>query len=110
MNTAILAPSILSADFSRLGEEIDTVLAAGADWLHIDIMDNHFVPNLTMGPQVVASIRNYGINVPLDIHLMIDPVQHMIAPFAQAGAHYISFHVHKFFTRLTHIMLPHIIR
>ena len=92
MTSCIIAPSIISADFTRLGEEIDAVVAAGADWIHVDIMDNHFVPNLTMGPQVVTSIRNYGINVPLDVHLMIQPVEAMIAPFAQAGADYISFH------------------
>lgn len=92
MTTCIIAPSIISADFARLGEEIDAVVTAGADWIHIDVMDNHFVPNLTMGPQVVASIRNYGINVPLDVHLMLEPVETMIAPFAQAGADYISFH------------------
>lgn len=93
MNISIIAPSIISADFARLGEEIDAVLTAGADWIHVDIMDNHFVPNLTMGPQVVTSIRNYGINVPLDVHLMLKPVDSMLAPFAQAGADYISFHV-----------------
>ncbi len=93
MNTPIIAPSIISADFTRLGEEIDAVFTAGADWLHIDIMDNHFVPNLTLGPQVVKSIRNYDIGLPLDVHLMIEPVDNMIAPFAHAGAHHISFHV-----------------
>ena len=92
MNT-IIAPSILAADFARLGEEANAVLVAGADWLHIDVMDNHFVPNLTMGPQVVAALRRYGISAPIDVHLMISPVAEMIAPFAKAGADIITFHV-----------------
>jgi ribulose-phosphate 3-epimerase len=89
----VIAPSILAADFARLGEEIDKVIAAGADWIHVDVMDNHFVPNLTMGPQIVKSIVDYGVNVPLDVHLMIKPVEDMIKPFAEAGADYITFHV-----------------
>lgn len=89
----IIAPSILAADFSRLGEEIDHVISAGADWIHIDVMDNHFVPNLSMGPQILKSLTKHGIHVPIDVHLMISPVADMIQPFAQAGADYISFHV-----------------
>ena len=90
---SIIAPSILAADFARLGEDITNVIQAGADWVHVDVMDNHFVPNLTMGPQVVKAIRNYGITAPIDVHLMITPVAKMIEPFAKAGADYITFHV-----------------
>lgn len=93
MQPMIIAPSILAANFACLGNEIEQVLQAGANWIHVDIMDNHFVPNLTMGPQVVKSIRNYGITAPLDVHLMIEPVANMITPFAKAGADYITFHV-----------------
>ena len=88
----IIAPSILSADFARLGEEVDSVLSAGADWIHFDVMDNHYVPNLTIGPMVCDSLRNYGITVPIDVHLMVKPVDSLIEDFAKAGATYISFH------------------
>ena len=88
----IIAPSILSADFARLGEEVDSVLSVGADWIHFDVMDNHYVPNLTIGPMVCDSLRNYGITVPIDVHLMVKPVDSLIEDFAKAGATYISFH------------------
>ena len=88
----IIAPSILSADFARLGEEVDAVLSAGADWIHFDVMDNHYVPNLTIGPMVCNSLRSYGITVPIDVHLMVKPVDSLIEDFAKAGATYISFH------------------
>ncbi len=88
----IIAPSILSADFARLGEEVDAVLSAGADWIHFDVMDNHYVPNLTIGPMVCDSLRSYGITVPIDVHLMVKPVDNLIEDFAKAGATYISFH------------------
>jgi ribulose-phosphate 3-epimerase len=87
-----IAPSILSADFACLGAEVDAVIQAGADIIHIDVMDNHYVPNLTMGPMVCKSLRNYGINAPMDVHLMVEPVDSLIPAFAQAGANYISFH------------------
>ena len=88
----ILAPSILSADFARLGEEVDAVLMAGADWVHFDVMDNHYVPNLTIGPMVCSALRDYGVNAPIDVHLMVKPVDSLIEDFAKAGATYISFH------------------
>ena len=88
----ILAPSILSADFARLGEEVDAVLTAGADWVHFDVMDNHYVPNLTIGPMVCSALRDYGVNAPIDVHLMVKPVDSLIEAFAKAGATYISFH------------------
>jgi len=88
----LIAPSILSADFARLGEEVDAVLAAGADIVHFDVMDNHYVPNLTIGPLVCEALRNHGITAPIDVHLMVKPVDALIADFADAGASYITFH------------------
>ena len=88
----LIAPSILSADFARLGEEVDDVLAAGADVVHFDVMDNHYVPNLTIGPMVCQALRNHGISAPIDVHLMVSPVDQLILDFAKAGASYISFH------------------
>jgi ribulose-phosphate 3-epimerase len=87
-----IAPSILSANFARLGEEVDNVLAAGADWVHFDVMDNHYVPNLTIGPMVCKALRNHGVEAPIDVHLMVEPVDDMIRMFADAGATYITFH------------------
>ncbi len=88
----LIAPSILSADFARLGEEVDAVLAAGADVVHFDVMDNHYVPNLTIGPLVCTALRNYGVTAPIDVHLMVQPVDQLVGDFAAAGATYISFH------------------
>ncbi|MEN7344308.1 MAG: ribulose-phosphate 3-epimerase [Pseudomonadota bacterium] len=88
----VIAPSILSADFARLGEEVDQVLNDGADWVHFDVMDNHFVPNLTIGPMVCAALRSYGIQAPIDVHLMVEPVDELIPMFAKAGASLISIH------------------
>jgi ribulose-phosphate 3-epimerase len=88
----VIAPSILSADMARLGEEVDKVLAAGADFIHVDVMDNHYVPNLTFGPVVVEALRKRGIKAPLDVHLMIKPVDRIVPDFAAAGATYITFH------------------
>ena len=88
----IIAPSILSADFARLGEEVSAVLAGGADWIHFDVMDNHYVPNLTIGPMVCAALRKAGIMAPIDVHLMVTPVDALAADFAKAGATRISFH------------------
>ncbi len=90
--TPVIAPSILSADFARLGEEVANVLAAGADWVHFDVMDNHYVPNLTIGPMVCQALRDYGISAPIDVHLMVKPVDRIIPDFAKAGATYITFH------------------
>lgn len=87
-----IAPSILSADFARLGEEVDNVLAAGADVVHFDVMDNHFVPNLTIGPLVCEALRKHGVTAPIDVHLMIEPVDRLIPDFAKAGASMITFH------------------
>ena len=87
-----IAPSILAADFARLGEEVDNVLAAGADIVHFDVMDNHYVPNLTIGPLVCEALRKHGVTAPIDVHLMVSPVDRLIADFAAAGASYITFH------------------
>jgi ribulose-phosphate 3-epimerase len=88
----LIAPSILSADFARLGEDVAAVLDAGADIVHFDVMDNHFVPNLTIGPMICDALRNYGIEAPIDVHLMVEPVDRIIPDFASAGASYITFH------------------
>lgn len=92
MTDYLIAPSILSADFARLGEEVDAVLAAGAGMIHFDVMDNHYVPNLTIGPLVCQALRHYGVTAPIDVHLMVRPVDRLVADFANAGATYISFH------------------
>lgn len=92
MNKNLIAPSILSADFARLGEEVDNVLASGADIVHFDVMDNHYVPNLTIGPLVCEALRKHGITAPIDVHLMIKPVDRIVPDFASAGASYITFH------------------
>jgi ribulose-phosphate 3-epimerase len=92
MRDYLIAPSLLSADFARLGEEAKAVIDAGADMLHLDVMDNHYVPNLTVGPLVCEALRNYGITAPIDVHLMAKPVDRLIVDFAKAGASYISFH------------------
>ena len=88
----LIAPSILSADFARLGDDVNAVLEAGADIVHFDVMDNHFVPNLTIGPLICEALRDHGIRAPIDVHLMVDPVDRIIPDFAKAGASYISFH------------------
>ena len=92
MSDYLIAPSILSADFARLGEEVDQVLASGADMVHFDVMDNHYVPNLTIGPLVCEALRNHGVEAPIDVHLMVKPVDRIIPDFAGAGASYITFH------------------
>ncbi len=92
MQPFVIAPSILSADFARLGEDVDRVLAAGADTVHFDVMDNHYVPNLTIGPMVCTALRKYGITAPIDVHLMVKPVVRIIGDFIEAGASYITFH------------------
>ncbi|MEO8672244.1 MAG: ribulose-phosphate 3-epimerase [Tahibacter sp.] len=90
--SCVIAPSILSANFARLGEEVDKVLSAGADWVHFDVMDNHYVPNLTIGPLVCEALRKHGVTAPIDVHLMVKPVDRIVPDFAQAGATTISFH------------------
>ena len=90
--SSVISPSILSADFARLGEDTQAVLDAGADWVHFDVMDNHFVPNLTVGPLVCKALRDYGITAPIDVHLMVQPVDQLIGEFAKAGASMITFH------------------
>ena len=92
MLPAVIAPSILSANFAKLGEEVDNVLAAGADWVHFDVMDNHYVPNLTIGPLVCEALRKHGVTAPIDVHLMVEPVDRIVPDFAAAGASIISFH------------------
>ena len=92
MRDCWIAPSILSADFARLGEEVDAVVAAGADLIHFDVMDNHYVPNLTIGPLVCEALRKHGVKAPIDVHLMVKPVDRIVPDFAAAGATYISFH------------------
>jgi ribulose-phosphate 3-epimerase len=92
MQPAVIAPSILSADFARLGDDVDAVLAAGADWVHFDVMDNHYVPNLTIGPLVCQALRSHGLEAPIDVHLMVQPVDRIVPDFARAGATYITFH------------------
>jgi ribulose-phosphate 3-epimerase len=89
---SVIAPSILSADFARLGEDTAAVLTAGADWVHFDVMDNHYVPNLTIGPMVCKALRDFGIEAPIDVHLMVQPVDALVEQFAEAGASVISFH------------------
>ena len=89
---AVIAPSILSANFAKLGAEVDTVIAAGAEWVHFDVMDNHYVPNLTIGPLICEALRKHGVNAPIDVHLMVKPVDRIVPDFAKAGASLISFH------------------
>jgi ribulose-phosphate 3-epimerase len=90
--STVIAPSILSADFARLGRDVNDVLEAGAEWVHFDVMDNHYVPNLTIGPMICQALRDYGVTAPIDVHLMVEPVDDLVLQFAQAGATLISFH------------------
>jgi ribulose-phosphate 3-epimerase len=90
--STVIAPSILSADFARLGQDVNDVLEAGAEWVHFDVMDNHYVPNLTIGPMICQALRDYGVTAPIDVHLMVEPVDELVPQFAQAGATLISFH------------------
>jgi ribulose-phosphate 3-epimerase len=90
--STVIAPSILSADFARLGQDVNAVLEAGAEWVHFDVMDNHYVPNLTIGPMICQALRDYGITAPIDVHLMVEPVDELVPQFARAGASLISFH------------------
>jgi len=92
MQSTVIAPSILSANFAKLGEEVDAVLKAGADWVHFDVMDNHYVPNLTIGPMVCEALRKHGVTAPIDVHLMVQPVARLGPDFAKAGASLITFH------------------
>ena len=92
MQSTVIAPSILSANFAKLGEEVDNVLKAGADWVHFDVMDNHYVPNLTIGPMVCEALPKHGVTAPIDVHLMVEPVDRIVPDFAKAGATLISFH------------------
>lgn len=109
MKKFFLAPSILSADFARLGEDTKKVIDAGSDLIHFDVMDNHYVPNLTMGPMILESLRNYNITVPIDVHLMVKPVDDLIPQFAKAGATFITFHPEATFhiERTLHLIKEH---